>query len=301
MEIKKITKEQLKKTMDAREDVLLVDVLPPEYFEEQHIVGAKNAPVYEVAFLQHVEKLTSNKDEHIILYNENPESLATQDAAEKLAKAGYNKVEIFPGGLMEWKMAGWEIEKGQPIKIIMPKNGRHEIDAAASVVGWAGRNAKYAHHGKIPVRSGSIEWQDGKVVSGEFVLNMQELRDEDLADENIRKVLESHLKSTDFFDTDRFPKAAFIFEKVQSINDDVAGQSNCIITGKLTIKDVIREIEFPAMVVAMADGSINGQAHFDFDRTLWNVRYGSEKFFEKLGMHLVNDVISLEIFLVAKA
>jgi hypothetical protein len=54
------------------------------------------------------------------------------------------------------------------------------------------------------------------------------------------------------------------------------------------------------MIVPMPDGSLNGNAHFDFDRTLWNVLYGSEKFFEKLGMHLVNDNITMELFLVAK-
>jgi hypothetical protein len=34
-------------------------------------------------------------------------------------------------------------------------------------------------------------------------------------------------------------------------------------------------------------------AHFDFDRTRWNVIYGSSRFFEHLGMHLVFDLISI--------
>jgi polyisoprenoid-binding protein YceI len=84
------------------------------------------------------------------------------------------------------------------------------------------------------------------------------------------------------------------------IKDALGGISNYQMKGVLTIKDVKRPIEFPAMIVSIGDGVLNGQAHFDFDRTLWNVRYGSEKFFEKLGMHLVNDVVSLELFLVAK-
>ena len=48
-----------------------------------------------------------------------------------------------------------------------------------------------------------------------------------------------------------------------------------------------------------AEGRFVAQAHFDFDRTLWNVVYGSGRLFEKLGMHLVNDLISLQLKIVA--
>ena len=301
MEIKKITAEQLKSRIGDSEDFLLVDVLPPEYYDEKHIAGAKNAPVYEVAFLQHMEKLTEDKNKSIVLYNESPDSLSAQDGAEKLLKAGYANVEIFPGGLSFWEEAGWEVEKGQEIEKISPKNGKHEIDVESSFVGWTGRNAKYAHRGKISLKSGQVLWEDGELVSGEFVLDMRTIKDEDLSDENLRKVLESHLKSSDFFDVEHFPEASFVFDDVKIIRDAPSGQSSCNILGTLIIKGIANKIEFPAMVVSMGDGSINGQAHFDFDRTLWNVRYGSEKFFEKLGMHLVNNIVSLEIFLVAKA
>lgn len=301
MEIKKISKEDLKSRLDAGENILLVDVLPPEYYGEEHIAGAKNAPVYEINFLEHVEKLTNDKSQRIVLYSEDPKSLATEDAAIKLIDSGYENVETFPGGLSEWKKAGWGIESGQPVEMVAPKNGKHEIDAGASIVGWVGRNAKYAHHGKISVKSGHIVWEEGSLVGGEFVLNTKTIQDEDLADNVLRSVLEKHLKSSDFFDVEKFPEAAFVVGSARTIQDAKIGQPNYEIKGELTIKNITNKIEFLAMIVPMPDGSINGQAHLDIDRTLWNVRYGSEKFFEKLGMHLVNDVISLELFLVAKA
>jgi hypothetical protein len=48
------------------------------------------------------------------------------------------------------------------------------------------------------------------------------------------------------------------------------------------------------------DGSIKAHAALDIDRTFWNVRYGSGKLYERLGMHLVHDLISLELFVVAR-
>jgi hypothetical protein len=40
------------------------------------------------------------------------------------------------------------------------------------------------------------------------------------------------------------------------------------------------------------------EAHFDIDRTRWKVIYGSARFFEHLGMHLVFDPISIQIYLM---
>jgi len=41
------------------------------------------------------------------------------------------------------------------------------------------------------------------------------------------------------------------------------------------------------------------EAHFDIDRTRWNVIYGSTRFFEHLGMHKVFDLLSFQIRMVA--
>ena len=49
-----------------------------------------------------------------------------------------------------------------------------------------------------------------------------------------------------------------------------------------------------------ADGTaFAAQAAFGIDRTQWNVIYGSGKFFRRLGGHLVNDRIDLQLRVVA--
>jgi hypothetical protein len=58
---------------------------------------------------------------------------------------------------------------------------------------------------------------------------------------------------------------------------------------------VSNEVTFPAMLAPAADGLLAADAHFDIDRTRWNVLYSSGKFYEKLGKHLVNDEISLAL------
>lgn len=40
------------------------------------------------------------------------------------------------------------------------------------------------------------------------------------------------------------------------------------------------------------------EAHFNLDRTPWRISYGSARFFENLGMHLVSDLISFQVKIV---
>jgi len=43
------------------------------------------------------------------------------------------------------------------------------------------------------------------------------------------------------------------------------------------------------MMNQLTDEMIGIEAHFDIDRTKWDIIYGSSRFFEHLGMHLVFD------------
>jgi len=72
------------------------------------------------------------------------------------------------------------------------------------------------------------------------------------------------------------------------------------IAGLLTIKGTARPLCFPAMISAQEDGILKAQAAIDLDRTLWDVSYGSGKLYERLGMHLVHDLISIELFIAAQ-
>ena len=75
---------------------------------------------------------------------------------------------------------------------------------------------------------------------------------------------------------------------------------NADIVGALTMKGITHELAFPAVVQALAGGALAAEAHFDIDRTRWNVLYGSGKFYEWLGMHLVHDAISISLGIVTR-
>jgi hypothetical protein len=75
---------------------------------------------------------------------------------------------------------------------------------------------------------------------------------------------------------------------------------NFRVQGVFELRGLKNDIEFLATASPPQDGEVKIEAHFDIDRTRWGVLYGSSRFFEHLGYHLVYNPISLQIRLVAR-
>jgi rhodanese-related sulfurtransferase len=290
---------ELKQLM-AGGSVALIDVLLPEDFASRHIAGAENACVYEMVFLDRIAECVPDHDTTIVVYDDSGTTLAARTAREKLERAGYHKVVILEGGLQAWQAAGLEVESGAPEPLPDAlRDGVYDIDTGKSVVEWTGRNINNRHYGRISIAGGNVVIKGGLPVSGRFELDMNTIANQDLQDEGWRGMLHRHLKSEDFFDVERYPTATFELLGAAAIVGATPGTPNWELTGSLTVKGTTRPLCFSAVIAAQADGTLKAQAALDLDRTLWNVCYGSGKLYERLGMHLVNDVISVDLFIVA--
>ncbi|HIJ96813.1 MAG TPA: sulfurtransferase [Desulfuromonadales bacterium] len=287
--------EQLK----AGGSVFVIDVLLPEDYACRHISGAENACVYEMVFLDRIAECVPDREQTIVVYDQSGTSMTAGTAKEKLERAGYRSVAILEGGLLAWQTAGFAVESSVPVQLpAVLRDGVYRIDTHKSVVEWTGRNINNRHFGRIALSEGKVVIANGRLFSGSFVLDMTTISNSDIQDEGWRSMLLRHLKSDDFFDVDTFPTATFALSGGTPIADATPGTANMEIAGSLTIKGTTRAIRFPAMVAAQEDGTVKAQAALDFDRTLFNVCYGSGKLYERLGMHLVNDLISVELFIV---
>jgi rhodanese-related sulfurtransferase len=295
-----ITAHELQQRM-ASGSVCLIDVLLPEDFTCRHIVGAGNACVYEMVFLEHAADCVPDRDATIVVYDDSGTTQAAHVAREKLARAGYRNVAILEGGLQAWLAAGFAVESGvqapPPVTVL---DGVYHIDTEKSVVEWTGRNINNRHYGRLAISEGEVVLANGLPAAGRIVLDMSTISNLDLQDEGWRGMLQRHLLSDDFFDVERFPTASFELNGGVMIAGATPGTANVEIAGSLTIKGTARSICFPAMIVPQGDGTLKAQAALDLDRTLWDVCYGSGKLYERLGMHLVNDLISIELFIVAQ-
>lgn len=306
MTYQKIDRDTLKKWLDDNRKFVLIDVLPGEFYTAKHLPNAQNACVYEVVFFDNISKIVSEKSQPIVVYSSNSLCQASTLAAERLAAVGYTDVFEYEGGLDDWARAGYALEgedfsawdKDQALWQLPDKTYR--ADPEASQIEWVGRNINGKHEGTLDLAEGEVTVENGRIAGGHFIIDMNAMTCSDLKDAKWNRILIDHLKSDDFFDVATYPQARFEVSQVDALQNVTPGAANYRLTGSLTLKGVTHDITFPAFIAHREDGSLIAEAHFDIDRTRWNVRYGSGKFFAKLGKHLVNDVISLELRMVAR-
>lgn len=279
--------------------VSLVDVRLPEDFACCRIAGAGNACVYEMVFLDRIAECVPNPERVVVVYDGSGSTQAAWSAKEKLERAGYCNVVILAGGLQGWLATGFAVEQlTLPPPPLIVRDGIYPLDTEKSVVEWIGRNINNRHYGRIKLSGGEVVLSKELPVSGRFVMEMDSITNLDLQDEGWRGMLHRHLKSDDFFDVERYPTATFELSGAVAIAGATSGTPNVEITGELTIKGTTLPLRFPAIIAVQEDGTIKAQGAVDIDRTLWNVCYGSGRLYERLGIHLVNDLISIELFIV---
>jgi polyisoprenoid-binding protein YceI len=121
-----------------------------------------------------------------------------------------------------------------------------------------------------------------------------------LEGDELQPVLVAHLKSDDFFFVKYFPSAVFNIQGGKLLQEPCLSSPNYEINGFLELRGIKAELSFLSTVSRTSDGGLAAEAHFDIDRTRWNIIYGSSRFFEHLGMHLVFDPISFQVRIIAK-
>jgi len=279
----------------------VVDVMTPEDYAAGHLAGAGNACIYEMVFLERIAACVADRNTEVIVYDATGTTGTAAVARQRLLQAGYGRVSVLSGGLAAWREAGLPLETGAAAVLSAPalQDGTYRLDTENSRLEWIGRNLNNRHYGRIDVRGGELVVAGGQLTAGSIVLDMQSIANLDLQDPAWRDMLLRHLKSDDFFAVESFPTASFRLAGWELQPAASAEAPGGIVTGDLTIRDVTRPISFPAIVAPQPDGTVKAHAAFDIDRTLWNVCYGSCRLFERLGMHLVHDMISLELFVVA--
>ena len=98
-----ISRSELKQMNEARhDDFVLINVLPPEAFNREHIRTSVNIPLQDDGFEQLVEKVAGNKQRKIVVYCASHDCDASLKAARRLEEAGFKQVYDYEGGSQDW-------------------------------------------------------------------------------------------------------------------------------------------------------------------------------------------------------
>lgn len=175
--------------------------------------------------------------------------------------------------------------------------GAKEFDTTASSVKWTGSKTlikNYYDNGTIKIKSGNAVFSKGILTEGEVVFDMTTITATSTGKGDGEDRLSGHLKSADFFSVEKFPEAKFVTTSVNHVAGDTY-----MLTGDLTIKDITHQTTFPTEIVTI-NGKVTIEGTATIDRTLYDVRFGSTKFFKDLGDNVINDEFTLVFKVVTK-
>lgn len=182
-----------------------------------------------------------------------------------------------------------EATEAQEVPVYLTANSV-SVSTDESTINWKGFKtySPGSHVGTINLSEGNFQLDNGKLVGGRFVIDMNSIVCTDLEDENDNKKLVSHLKSNDFFAVDSFPTAVFEITNVTEETNEEKGTTH-VISGNLTIRGITKNISFPATVTVDENGVSIQAPEFGVNRTQFNVMFRSSGIAGVLKEQLIDD------------
>jgi len=164
-----------------------------------------------------------------------------------------------------------------------------KVNTASSSVAWYAEKVTGKHNGTVGISAGALNLNGNKLVGGNFTIDLKSIKDLDITDAGYNQKFIGHISSGDFFEVEKFPTATFVITKI-------AGNQ---VTGNLTIKGITKSISFPAEI-SVKGGKVAAKASITIDRTDYNIKYGSKKFFDSIGDKAIFDDFKLDISLISE-
>jgi polyisoprenoid-binding protein YceI len=140
----------------------------------------------------------------------------------------------------------------------------YAIEPATSKVEWTGAKITGKHDGRFTSFKGTVTVPGGKTENAKIHLDV----DTPSLTVDPDK-LAGHLKSPDFFDVEKFPKATFDSTAIASGG---SGGATHTITGNLALHGVTKSITFPA-TITVTPGKVSAKAEFALMRKDWGLVY----------------------------
>jgi len=156
--------------------------------------------------------------------------------------------------------------------------GATEVDTNNSEFDWYASKVTGDHYGKVLLKESTLEENNGKVVGGEFIMDMTTFTVGNIDSPKDEKKFLDHMKSGDFFDVAKYPTATLKINKIEGTK----------VEGDLTIKDRTNPIIF---TMEQNGDSVTGK--MKFDRTKYDIIYNSGNFFKDLGDKMIHDEVAI--------
>lgn len=167
------------------------------------------------------------------------------------------------------------------------------IDTEASTITWMGQKkiGDDKHTGTLNISSGTIGFDEDKLVAGNIEIDMKSIKNTDLKDEKDNNKLVTHLNSDEFFGVDKHPTAKFEIVSAEKMEDSYKVTGNLTVKGKTGLLTTMANIDKAGKTVT---------ATVTFDRAKYDVKYGSKSYFDLAVDKIIEDEVQLTLNLKLK-
>ena len=154
-------------------------------------------------------------------------------------------------------------------------SGSFNLDTEESTLNWTGHMLKiggvslYNHHGNLDFEKGRLVVENGRVVEGTFVVDMQSIvpTDEnyspDSEESGRRADLVNHLASDDFFSIETYPTATL----------EITGMEGDDITGIMTIRGKSNPVVISDYTLNVDGDVVRASGNLTLDRQQYEVAF----------------------------
>ncbi|MEZ4271589.1 MAG: YceI family protein [Myxococcota bacterium] len=169
-----------------------------------------------------------------------------------------------------------KVEEAQPVgsnaegsqAMVPPADGasgeKLTIDPSTSQITWVGSKVTGKHDGGFKTFTGSINLDPKNLAASVIKIDIDT---NSLYADNEK--LTTHLKSADFFNVEKHPKASF--ESTKIVVDSAEGATHQV-TGNLTLNGVTKSVTFPA-TINVSNSEVSSASEFAINRKDWNLVY----------------------------
>lgn len=170
-------------------------------------------------------------------------------------------------------------------------SGQYSLDIEQSKAYWEGSKklVPYSDIGEVSFKEGMVTFESGTITEGSLVVDLKTIAAIKTGAGGGEEKLSGHLQSEDFFNVEKFPEATFMITEVSPLSDTILD-----ITGDITIKGITKSVTVPMQVYGSSEqvilvGTLN------INRADFDVKYGSETFFDNLGDKVITDEFILDL------
>lgn len=134
-----------------------------------------------------------------------------------------------------------------------------------SSIKFVGAKVTRDHKGEFKTFDGWIEYVAGKPTKISFDIDLNSIETDT---ENLTK----HLKTPDFFDVAKYPKATFVSTSLTEAPAGAPGGATHQLTGKLNLHGVEKDVSIPVKAEQSAEG-VHATSEFTINRHDWGISY----------------------------